>query len=67
MQRRKYDRLHFTAFSFLFLLLWVFVAVHWLSLAVASEVYSLVVMHGLLIVVIFFLLWSMGSRACRLQ
>ena len=50
MQRRKHDRLHFTAFFFL--LVWVFVAVHGLSLVVASGV-SLAVVHGLLMVVTF--------------
>ena len=64
MQRRKYDRLHFTAFFFFPAGLGL-CCLRGLSLVVASGVYSPVVVHGLLIVVTF--LVEHGLSACRLQ
>ena len=49
-----------------FWLCWVFVAAHRLSLVVASRDYSLIAVRGLFIMVIL-LLWSTGSRTCRLK
>ena len=48
-------------FTYLFLTVWVLVAVYRLLLAVVSQGYSLDVVCGLL------LLWSTGLRACGLS
>ena len=44
----------------------IFVVAHSLSLVAASRAYSLVAVHGLLFVVVSLVLWSTGSRPCRL-